>query len=217
MTTTPAAAAALPNLTDRVTRYYTDLLDTHGPTAEGMGYKNADAQELRYRIISEVTDLNGLAVHEVGCGVGHLAGLLTRWAPRARFSGSDILPASIDIARRTHPACRFAVRDVLGPSDGWRYDVVVTSGMLNLRLEYDDAAWEQWVCQVLRNMYAMCTVALAFNGMSDQVDFRDPNLFYANPMDIAEFCRAELSPQVVVRHDYPLYEYTVYVYRDSLV
>jgi hypothetical protein len=42
-------------------------------------------------------------------------------------------------------------------------------------------------------------------------------LFYAKAADVLAFCRRELSRWMVLRHDYPLHEYTVYVYRHPRV
>ena len=50
--------------------------------------------------------------------------------------------------------------------------------------------------------------------MSDRVDWRSPPLYHAPAGEVLDFCRAELSPWVVLRHDYPLHEYSVYVYRE---
>ena len=51
----------------------------------------------------------------------------------------------------------------------------------------------------------------------DRVDFRSPSLYYANPGEVVDFCCRELSRYVVLRHDYPLYEHTIYVYREPPV
>ena len=63
----------------------------------------------------------------------------------------------------------------------------------------------------------MCRSGIAFNLITDQVDFREPQLFYADPTETLDFCRRALSRHVVIRHDYPLYEYTTYVYRSAAV
>jgi hypothetical protein len=51
--------------------------------------------------------------------------------------------------------------------------------------------------------------------MSDRVDFRAANLFYSDPEQMLAWCRRELGPHAVLRHDYGLHEYTVYVYREA--
>jgi hypothetical protein len=52
--------------------------------------------------------------------------------------------------------------------------------------------------------------------MSDHVDFRSDDLFYSDAGETLDFCRRELGRFVTLRHDYPLYEYTVYVYRQGM-
>ena len=87
------------------------------------------------------------------------------------------------------------------------------SGLFHVKLGHPDEVWQEFVQQTLRRMYELCRVAIAFNLMSDHVDFRAPNLYYAPVADTLDFCQRELSRFVVVRHDYPLHEYTTYVYR----
>jgi hypothetical protein len=54
---------------------------------------------------------------------------------------------------------------------------------------------------------------LAFNVMSKQVDWERDDLFHL-PFDaLAGFLASRISRNFVIRHDYGLYEYTVYVYR----
>ena len=58
--------------------------------------------------------------------------------------------------------------------------------------------------------------AIAFNLMSDRVDFRVPELHYTSPAETLAFCQRELSRHVRLRHDYPLHEYTVHVRREAM-
>jgi hypothetical protein len=66
---------------------------------------------------------------------------------------------------------------------------------------------------MVRRMWALARQAIAFNLLTDQVDHRVPALHYASPGLWLDFCRRELGRHVVLRHDYPLHEYTLYVYR----
>ena len=109
----------------------------------------------------------------------------------------------------------FERRDILVGDVGSAYDFVLCSGLFHVKLANDDDEWRRFVEATLRRMYALCRVGIAFNLMTDLVDFRSPSLFYANPGEVNDFCRRELSRFTVLRHDYPLYEFTVYVYRQS--
>ena len=128
----------------------------------------------------------------------------------SKESGSDIAD---EAARERHPDASIEVRDILLDRTMPRYDFVVCSGAFHVKLEATDAQWRDYTFDVIRQMFAMCDVGIAFNLMTDQVDFRADGLHYAHPGEIMEFCRRELSRFVTLRHDYPLYEFTTYVYK----
>jgi hypothetical protein len=71
----------------------------------------------------------------------------------------------------------------------------------------------------LRRMYAAARRGIAFNAMTSHVDYRDPELFYVDPMQVFAFCKAELGGHPVLRHDYVTrpggfpYEFAIYVYK----
>jgi hypothetical protein len=121
----------------------------------------------------------------------------------------------VQAARRRHPGVPFERLDLLREAPVGRWDVVVGSGLFHVKLGCADAAWRALVEETLRRMFAACRVAIAFNLLTDLVDFRSPDLFYQDPGATLAFCRRELSRFVALRHDYPLHEYTVYVHRTA--
>lgn len=81
-----------------------------------------------------------------------------------------------------------------------------------------DAAWQAYVQHVVLQLAQRSRRGLAFNLMTTFVDFRQENLFYADPCVFFEFCKREISPYVALLHDYPLYEWTMLVHhRDAVV
>lgn len=210
----PDASAALKR---SVIEHYERQLARFGPTARGMDWKDEASQALRFRVLCEVCDLSGRSLHDVGSGVGHLHDHLRERGSPAAYAGSDLSAAMVEQARRLHPGVRFERRDLLLDPFEERWDVVLCSGLFFVKLANSDAEWRRFVQAMLRRMFEMCNVAIAFNLMSDRVDWRRPDLHHAHPGEILDFCRAELSRWVVLRHDYPLHEYTVYVYREAPV
>lgn len=198
-----------------VIAHYEEQLLRHGPTARGMDWKDSDSQELRFRLLCDVCDLDGRSVHEVGAGAGHLCAYLEKRGVRAEYSGCDLSPRMVEAARGLHPGVQFEERDILIDPPQRRYDVVLCSGLFHVKLDHPDGEWRDFVDSLVRCMYAMCDHSIAFNLMTDQVDFRADPLFYANPAEVLEFCRRELSRYVTIRHDYDLYEFTTYVYRSA--
>jgi SAM-dependent methyltransferase len=197
--------------------HYEGRLREHGPTARGMDWKDEASQRLRFEILCAVADLDGRSVCEIGCGAGHLADWLAERGIVARYHGIDLSGAMIEAARRRHPEISFERRDILAGGAPDTYDVVLCSGLFHVKLEQPDVDWGEFVRATIHRMYAMCRIGVAFNLMTDRVDYRSPTLFYSNPGETLDFCRRELSRFAVLRHDYPLYEFTVYVYREPRV
>ena len=197
-----------------VVAHYERQLALHGPSARGMDWKDEHSQRLRFEILCDVCDLEGLRLCEIGCGAGHLLDHLTEHGIQTAYRGVDLSPAMIAAARERHPDGAFECADILNEALP-PTDVVMCSGAFHVKLGASDDAWRNHLEANLRCMFDACRTALAFNLMSDHVDFRDDNLYYANPGEVLDFCRRELGRRVALRHDYPLYEFTTYVYRDD--
>jgi SAM-dependent methyltransferase len=209
-------SAGLESLKTSVVAHYEKSLARFGPTARGMDWKDDVSQALRFAVLCDVCDLRERSVHDVGAGAGHLHDFLAARGVGARYTGSDLSSAMVATARALHPGVRFERRDLLGePLPAERWDVVLCSGVFTVKLESSDADWWVLVESMLHRMFALCRIGIAFNLMSDRVDWRSPALYYASPGAIVSFCRSELSPFVVLRDDYPLHEFTVYVYREA--
>ncbi|NQZ99274.1 MAG: class I SAM-dependent methyltransferase [Myxococcales bacterium] len=212
---TSSAEADFNHLVAPVVAHYERSLARHGPTAEGMDWKDSESQALRFEVLAGVCPLEGRNVLEVGCGAGHLFDHLRARHPGVAYAGVDISAAMIEAARTRHPEATFHCADLLGGDSLEPADVVMSSGVFHVKLDVGDAEWAEYVRKSLDRLYAHCTVALAFNLMSDRVDYRNEKLHHANSDDVVAYCRSELSPFVTLRQDYPLYEFTVYVHRHA--
>jgi SAM-dependent methyltransferase len=198
-----------------VVAHYEARLREFGPTAQGMDWKDEASQSLRFRTLCAGFDLAGRRILEVGAGAGHLYDYLRAHGIEADYTGLDASAEMVAAARARHPDVRFECGDLsAGTTDGDEaFDVVLCSGVFHVKLDAPEAEWETFVHGMLRAMYARCREGIGFNLMSDQVDYRSPDLFYADPARFLDFCRGELSRYVTLRHDYPLYEFTVHVHR----
>lgn len=195
-----------------VLAHYEGQLRRFGPTAQGMDWKDEASQRLRFTLLTGVCELRGKRVHEVGCGAGHLLDLLRARGIACDYSGSDASPAMLAAARARHPDVVFTLADVGRPLRNGPWDVVVGSGLFHVKLDAEEATWQAFVEMGIRHMWEAAREAIAFNLMSDQVDYRSAQLWYPPVEEMVAFCRT-LSPWVVLRTDYPLHECTVYVHR----
>jgi hypothetical protein len=75
---------------------------------------------------------------------------------------------------------------------------------------------EYW-CTLIQRVFRFARVGLAFNVTSKYVDWEREDLFHLPLEAMASLVTQHLSRNIVIRHDYGLYEYTVYVYREPVL
>lgn len=203
-------------LKQSVIEYFENCLDKHGDSAQGVDYNGKESQYQRFEILASVAPLEATSVLDVACGLGHFYDFLVEKKSRpSAYKGIDISPAMIKNATARHPELEFGVEDILELEDppAPLYDYVVCCGLFHLRADNSDKNWNQFSKAMIKQMFKYARRGLAFNMMTDQVDFKVERLYYANPTEFFDFCRYNLNRRVCLRQDYPLYEFTIYVYR----
>jgi SAM-dependent methyltransferase len=153
---------------------------------------------------------------DFGSGLGHLYEYLQNRSPRlaVRYAGLDISDTLREQARAKFPGVQFYDVDVLqGTDDLPHFDYVVANGIFTYKENLSQDEMLEYWRSLLPRIFELARLGLAFNAMSKHVDWERDDLFHL-PLDVmSEFVTTNLSRHFVVRHDYPLYEYTTYVYR----
>lgn len=203
-------------LKQNVIDYFENCLAKHGDSAQGVDYNGHESQYQRFEVLSKIAPLAGKTVLDVACGLGHFYDFLKDSnATPEHYKGVDITPGMIEHAQKRNTQAEFALQDILAepaPPEPL-FDYVVCCGLFHLRANNSDEEWSDFCQAMIKRMYSYARLGLAFNMMTDQVDFRIDRLYYADPSYYFNFCRHQLSRRVALRHDYPLYEFTIYVYR----
>jgi SAM-dependent methyltransferase len=202
---------------EQIAEYYGRAFAAHGDTPRGMDWNSEEAQTLRFEKLLQHLPLEGARLLDVGCGTGELYALLRRrGAPIAQYVGIDLVQpmiqtASGKFAGDVRAAFRHGGLDSLGSE---RFDIVVASGIFNVKQDAAAEAWETYVFDTIRAMYARADRAIAFNLLTDlaDADRRAPHLYYADPGRLLRFSRAEMSRFVVIDHGYKFFEFTATIY-----
>jgi len=77
--------------------------------------------------------------------------------------------------------------------------------------------WEQFAFAILENSFKMCRKGLAFNFISPFVDFHQSEVYYCDLMKLLHVIRDRMSRFFEVRHNYALFEFTVFVYPEDSI
>jgi SAM-dependent methyltransferase len=195
----------------RTVEIYTELVQKYGDDVRALNWGSKRSQELRFRVLSEVGDLAGASVLDVGCGTGDFYGWLRKTGWQGRYAGIDITPGMIDVARSRFPDAEFTVGDLLKQEVAEvakEYDFVFASGIFTYR-KTEPAAYLR---EMVVAMFARCRRAVAFNSLSSWAPVPALEEFFADPLETIAFCRS-LSDRLVLRHDYHPNDFTVYVHR----
>lgn len=199
----------------QVQRYYDAKIQAHGATAQGVDWNSAVSQQLRFEKLLEIIDHDSpFTINDFGCGYGALADFLGQTSPPSRYFGFDISARMIDTATELHADKSWAtfVRD---ESELPAADYTVASGIFNVKLDTPVGAWEKYILETLQTINELSRKGFAFNVLTKYSDaeLMRPNLYYADPLFLFDYCKKHFSRFVALLHDYPLYEFTMLVRR----
>lgn len=192
----------------RISEYYERLIRQYGHHPRACDYGRPQSQEIKFRVLGEVMPLAGCSLLDVGCGFADFATYLQQNFSGVTYSGIDLCDSMVAEAQRSHPELDLRNENLLDVSFHRSFDVVTANGTFYL---LGDQAWSM-MRKMIERMFSLVTSALAFNSLSSWASDQKPSEFYAEPARVLQFCR-ELTPWVVLRHDYHPRDFTVYMYK----
>jgi len=194
----------------RVAEYYSQKLAAHGPSPQGVDWNSAESQDLRFAQILRLMEPGGpFTINDFGCGYGALAGYLREQGVAANVHGLDLAEEMVAAARERFPQDRWTS----DAADLEPADYGVCSGIFNVKLDVDSAAWVAYVWETLDQMHALSRKGTIFNmltGRSDPERMRG-DLYYGDPGEWLEACMSRYGREAALLHDYPLYEFTMLI------
>jgi SAM-dependent methyltransferase len=200
-----------------VERYYSAKVAEHGAAPAGADWNSSESQELRFRELLRICDPGSVySINDIGCGYGALVPVLRGLGVDFVYHGFDISGAMVAEARRT-----------LGETERWSFTdreeelaparYAVASGIFNVKLEAKLDEWKQYVAETIDRLDELSMRGFAFNMLSSYSDSdrMRPDLYYADPSQIFDFCKRRYSRHVALLHDYGLWEFTVLVRKEA--
>jgi SAM-dependent methyltransferase len=191
-----------------IASFFDALVDQHGDDPRSSDWSGAASQRLRFSVLADVLDLDGLSVLDVGCGVGAFADYLAERRPRARYAGIDLSERAIAVARRARPHLEFRTANLLEAEFEQTYDVVIANGIFYRLGERGP----ELMPALVERMWRLARLAVAFNSLSAWAPGPPAEEFHADPVEALEHCRT-LTRSVVLRHDYLPHDFTIYLRR----
>ncbi len=200
--------------------HYSEKFSRHGPSSEGVDWGSDQAKMfLRYDKMLSIADFaarNPVSLLDVGCGYGGLQQYALSNKIDLDYTGIDVAGNMIEWATANLTSRKFIEGDILDYKFDRQFDYVVCNGILTQKLEAAGLEMDQFANQLIRRMFSLCTIGTAFNVMTTKVNYYSNNLYYRNPAELLSWCLSEITPHIKLDHSYPLYEYTIYLYRNPV-
>lgn len=198
-----------------VAGYYGGRLAEHGPTARGVDWRDEASQAARFDALLKLVADPDASLLDLGCGYGALLPHARARGFRGAYLGTDVSDAMVEAARGLHGADT-AARFEPGQFPAEPVDYAVASGIFNVRLRHDTAAWHAYMEETVEAMDRAARRGFAFNCLTSYSDAEKmrADLHYADPLAWFDRCKRRYARQVALLHDYGLWEWTLIVRKD---
>jgi hypothetical protein len=202
-----------------ISKHYETCFDKHGDNYLGVDWPKKEDVEKRYRVMLDLVkhDNNKPPIPSLldfGCGLGHFYDFIISQKEKITYSGLDISNKFIAHCKEKFSNNTFYCVDILSePNEIPVFDYLIMNGVFTEKLSLSNDEMTSYFYKMLPIAFNKCSHGMAFNVMSKLVDWERDDLFHVPFDHLTNIISNQLSRHFVIRHDYGLYEYTVYVYK----
>jgi len=193
----------------RIINRYNERLTLYGDDIRTLASGTDERRRLRFKILSGIGIFDGVSVLDVGCGFGDLYSYLNENNYEVDYTGYDINSELLSVARRKYPSVHFEEKDIQMDTFP-EFDYIVSTSAFNLKLETVDNY--EYIGEIMNICHEHCRHGVAIDLMSSYVDYETAAAFHYSPEKVFSMAKS-ISKRVCLRHDYPLYEFCIYLYK----
>lgn len=202
-----------------IKQYFQMRFEQNGLDAAGVDWNSPYAQETRFEQLAKVIlPERPFTVLDFGCGYGAMAewfrknGLIFH-----HYYGYDIVKESLEAGNKKYnsdPLISFHNNLDEIPT----CDYLVASGVFNIKMDADYENWTSYVIKNLESFNAKTSRGFSVNFLTSYSDAdrmaERPDLYYADPCRIFDYCRRHFSRNVALLHDYKIWDFTILVRKE---
>jgi SAM-dependent methyltransferase len=204
-----------------IVKHYEECYKIHGDNCKGVDWPNEKDTLKRYKVMLELIKFDTFhnkcspSVLDFGCGLGHMYDYITNNNLDIEYAGLDMSEVFVCKCKEKYPSNKFYRADLIAGegNDVPRYDYIIMNGVLTEKNGLTYGEMFLYFTQLIKKVYEKCNYGIAFNVMSKDVDWERDDLFHLPLNELSRFLTKELTRDFIIRYDYGLYEYTVYIYK----
>lgn len=198
---------------DSVIERYTKRYDEFGYSPKSLGWDKGK-QDIRFDILSSQYNFENKHVLDIGCGFGDFNKTISQKTNNYEYTGVELVEALFIEAKNRYVGekIHFINKNILEFDSDVIYDYAISSGVFNHKISEDNNY--DFIEQVIKKALSICRDGLAFDYLSDKVDFQHNHTFHSSPEKILSIAY-KYSRNIILRNDYMPFEFSIFIFNDD--
>lgn len=207
-----------------IASHYENCLIKHGDSHLGVDWPREHDIDTRHSVMFDLIRFcpnplpKKIKLLDFGCGLSHMYDYLVRHnlQKNIEYSGLDISREFVKKSRKKYPANKYYCTDILAPGAKLpKFDFIVLNGVFTQKRNLKNEEMFSFLKEAVGYLFERTNHGIALNVMSGHVDFKRQAAFHLGFDKLSDFLCRDVSRNFIHRHNYGLYEYTTYIYREK--
>ena len=197
------------NKIKKVAKFYDSRFDEYGNNLKTVGWSSKKSQNLRFKNLFRSLRINNKKILDVGCGLGDMVKFLDSRTKNYNYIGIDISKKLVNYCKKNKNKKnrKFINSDIFKVKEK-NIDISVLSGSLSLNF----VGIEDYTFKTMKKMFDISNECIALNFLSKYADYETKKNKHYYPERVFSWAK-KISKNINLYHDYPLYEFTIQIYR----
>lgn len=198
---------------DEISNWYTGRFKEFGYSPKSLGWDKGK-QDVRFDILTSQYNFENKRVLDIGCGFGDLNKTLQQKAKKYSYCGIDVVDVLVQKGKDIYGNAdiEFCIGDFLDNAFTGEFDYAIASGIFNFKLKEGDNY--EYIENVIHKALSLCKDGIAFDFLSDKVDYKKEITFHSSPEKILGIAY-KFSRNVVLRNDYMPFEFSLFINKND--
>lgn len=197
------------NVIERYTKRYIE----YGFSPKSLGWDKGK-QELRFEILTSEYNFEKKHVLDIGCGFGDLNKTLSKNTSSYNYTGIDLVEKLIEEGKKHYNSnyIKLIKGNILDYDSVEVFDYAISSGIFNHKNSGADNY--SFIEATIKKALAVCRDGLAFDFLSDKVDYKLDHTFHSSPEKILEIAY-KYSRNIILKNSYMPFEFSLFMFKDD--